>query len=146
MLKAYGNHPSFCMMSLGNELWGSKEKAKRNFKANTRNLTTVTFILKGSNNFQWCPCVLENDDFFVGVRLSKERLLRGSYAMCDAPQGHIQTQKPSTTHSYDNVVLSKSQNSTENGEIQIQYGTGVKTVKAQNSDEEFLSSNTHYNS
>lgn len=136
MLKAYGNHPSFCMMSLGNELWGSKEKLNKILgkykKFDNRHLYT-----QGSNNFQWCPCVLENDDFFVGVRLSRERLLRGSYAMCDAPQGHIQTQKPSTTHSFDNAVLSKSQNSTENGEIQIQYGTGVKTVKAQNSDEEF---------
>lgn len=25
MLKLFGNHPSYCMMSMGNELWGSKK-------------------------------------------------------------------------------------------------------------------------
>ena len=123
-------------MSLGNELWGSKEKLNEilgKFKAyDNRHLYT-----QGSNNFQWCPCVLENDDFFVGVRLSQNRLLRGSYAMCDAPQGHVQVQKPSSNNNYDKNVQNKCCEASADGEIKIQFGTGVKTVTAQDNDSNF---------
>lgn len=137
ILKTYGNHPSFCMMSLGNELWGSKERLNEilgKYKAfDNRHLYT-----QGSNNFQWYPCVLENDDFFVGVRLSKDRLLRGSYAMCDAPQGHVQTLKPAANFTYDSAVLEeKTKQETSSGEIQIQYKTGVKKVRSQDNDSPF---------
>jgi len=55
-------------------------------------------------NFQWAPCILEEDDFFSGVRFTGDRLYRGSYAMCDAPQGHIQTDAPNTIHNYDEII------------------------------------------
>ena len=93
--------------------------------------------------------------------VAKERLFRGSYAMCDAPQGHIQVNMPDNCHSYDEIicpmpededgVVSESSNegkterttkehaaeATENaaGEIEIQYGTGTKKVKTQACDE-----------
>lgn len=141
MLKSFGNHPSYCMMSMGNELWGSKERINDiigGFKAfDNRHLYT-----QGSNNFQWFPNVVENDDFFVGVRLAKDRLIRGSYAMCDAPLGHIQTEKPATTHDYDDAVCpDRSAESTEasaDGTVQIQYGTTMKTVKASEADADFI--------
>ncbi len=103
MLDTYGNHASYCMMSLGNELWGSKERMAtiiRGYKdADSRHLYT-----QGSNNFQHTPVILPEDDFFVGVRLSKNRLIRGSYGMCDAPLGHIQTDEPSACHNYDFIM------------------------------------------
>lgn len=141
MMEAFGNHPSFCMMSMGNELWGSKEKINEimgGYKAvDSRHLYT-----QGSNNFQWFPNVIENDDFFVGVRLANDRLIRGSYAMCDAPLGHIQTDRPSTTHNYDDIVIpKKTASSTEiskDGTVQIQYGTTMKTVKASEADADFI--------
>ena len=75
MLDTYGNHASYCMMSLGNELWGSKERMAtiiRGYKdADSRHLYT-----QGSNNFQHTPVIRPEDDFFVGVRLSKNRLKR----------------------------------------------------------------------
>ena len=82
MLDAYGNHASYCMMSLGNELWGSKERMAEIITAykNTDNRHLYT---QGSNNFQHTPVILPEDDFFVGVRLSKNRLIRGSYGMCE---------------------------------------------------------------
>ena len=140
MLDAFGNHPSFCMMSLGNELWGSQQlmnKLLRGYKDyDPRHLYT-----QGSNNFQWYPAVLREDDIFVGVRLSKDRLLRGSYAMCDAPQGHVQTEKPSTMHNYDKAVVPDApvESSGEGGgKVQIQFGTGVKTVEASAADGSFI--------
>lgn len=132
MLDTYGNHASYCMMSLGNELWGSKERMAtiiRGYKdADSRHLYT-----QGSNNFQHTPVILPEDDFFVGVRLSKNRLIRGSYGMCDAPLGHIQTDEPSACHNYDFIIHPSSAESAADAgeeEIEIQYSTGVKKVKA----------------
>lgn len=141
MLNAFGNHPSYCMMSMGNELWGSKERINDiigKFKSyDSRHLYT-----QGSNNFQWFPNVVENDDFFVGVRLAKDRLIRGSYAMCDAPLGHVQTDKPSTMHDYDEAVCphraAESAEASSDGTVQIQYGTTMKTVKASEADADFV--------
>lgn len=133
--EAFGNHPSFCMMSLGNELWGSSSRLGeilRGYKEkDTRHLYT-----QGSNNFQFVPCILPEDDFYVGVRFAVGQLIRGSYAMCDAPQGFVQTQKPNTVYAYDDCFLpylaaGEAGNAAAPGEeIEIQYGTGTKKVKA----------------
>lgn len=132
MMDTFGNHASYCMMSLGNELWGSKERMAeiiRNYKkVDTRHLYT-----QGSNNFQHTPVLLPEDDFYVGVRFSKNRLIRGSYGMCDAPLGHVQWDEPSTMHNYDEEIYPTNTESSSNDgtdEIEIQYGTGVKKVKA----------------
>lgn len=141
MLRTFGNHPSFCMMSMGNELWGSMERINEIIalykKTDKRHLYT-----QGSNNFQWSPCVAENDDFFVGVRLSRDRLLRGSYAMCDAPLGHIQACKPGASHSYDKAIIPEKaahgSDIIKDGTVQIQFGTTMKTVKASKADADFI--------
>ncbi|MGN1155783.1 MAG: glycoside hydrolase family 2 TIM barrel-domain containing protein [Agathobacter sp.] len=131
ILRDFGNHPSFVMLSMGNELWGNQDRINsflHNFKeADSRHLYT-----QGSNNFQFCPAVLEDEDVFCGVRLSGDRLFRGSYAMCDAPQGHIQTMHPNSSHNYDEIIAPHAvqSNNLDSGEIEIQYGTGVKKVKA----------------
>ena len=138
MLAEYGNHPSFCMMSLGNELWGSAERMGdiiRGYKAvDNRHLYT-----QGSNNFQHYPTILPEDDFWVGARLGAKnedgtnyRLVRASYATCDAPIGYIQSEAPSTRHNYDAAILPDNvaaAQGSSTGEIEIQYGTGVKKVK-----------------
>lgn len=144
MLQAFGNHPSFVMMSMGNELWGSKDKLNSILKAykeyDSRHLYT-----EGSNNFQFVPDILTESEFFCGVRFSKDRLFRGSYAMCDAPLGHVQTDLPNTLKDYDISILPE-QDSTASGpgmfeeeEIQIQYGTISKTVKAEAGSDQLVS-------
>jgi Beta-galactosidase/beta-glucuronidase len=143
ILKNFGNHPSFVMMSLGNELWGSKDRLnailKEYKKYDNRHLYT-----QGSNNFQFTPVIVENDDFFSGVRFSRDRLFRGSYAMCDAPLGHVQTDMPSTMKDYDQnispISVWKENDSQANsdGTIEIQFGTGTKRVKATNNSEELI--------
>ena len=131
ILDTFGDHPSFLMMSLGNELWGSPERLNSiisRFKSfDNRHLYT-----QGSNNFQFYPNIQPEDDFFSGVRLSRERLIRGSYASCDAPLGFVQTSQPCTSHSYDKLIFpetSEEHSSDSCSEIEIQYGTGVKKVK-----------------
>lgn len=138
MLSEYGNHASYCMMSLGNELWGSAERMGEIIRAykkeDDRHLYT-----QGSNNFQHFPVILPEDDFWVGARLGAKnedgtnyRLVRGSFATCDAPIGYIQLEEPSTRHNYDAAILPENVASAQglgSGEIEIQYGTGVKKVK-----------------
>ncbi|MEK3747634.1 glycoside hydrolase family 2 TIM barrel-domain containing protein [Paenibacillus sp. FSL E2-8871] len=143
ILQAFGNHPSFVMMSLGNELWGSKAKIDsflKDYKAFDKRI----LYTQGSNNHQWVPEILEHDDFFSGVRFSRDRLFRGSYAMCDAPLGHVQTALPSTMKDYDDQIVpldllnGEKMEDTAGGEIQIQYGTEAKTVKADEASGEWI--------
>lgn len=136
ILDEFGSHPSFVMFSMGNELWGSKERLNA-ILGGYRAYDSTKLYTQGSNNYQFIPCVLDNDDFFVGVRFSHDRLFRGSYAMCDAPQGHIQTDKPNSVHDYDEIIHPKTVSSgvSEGGTIEIQYGTGVKTVSADAAEE-----------
>lgn len=136
ILDEFGNHPSFVMMSLGNELWGSKNRLNQ-ILGGYRNYDTRHLYTQGSNNFQFMPCILENEDFFCGVRFSKDRLFRGSYAMCDAPQGHIQNMPPDTTYNYDQLIRPTNVlgEVATGGEVTIQYGTGTKTVKMDASNE-----------
>ncbi len=136
MMRSFGNHASYCMMSLGNELWGSKERMAEIIQ-NYREEDDRHLYTQGSNNFQHTPVLLPEDDFYVGVRFSKNRLIRGSYGMCDAPLGHIQWDEPSTSHNYDEMIYPTNvENNGADGseEIEIQYGTGVKKVKAAQGD------------
>lgn len=142
ILRMFGNHPSFLIFSLGNELWGSSQVLNEilgKYKAADRR----HWYVQGSNNFQFSPVILENDDFFSGVRFSKERLFRGSYAMCDAPQGHVQVSEPENCYHYDDMICPSQtdnadmpgDNASSTDEVEIQYQTGVKKVKAEKSEE-----------
>lgn len=133
ILKEFAGHPSFVMMSMGNELWGDADSINElmgHYKAACPDI----LFTQGSNNFQWNPCIVENDDFFSGVRFDINRQIRGSYAQCDAPLGKIQKGKPATNWNYDEAIIPKatlgeSANANSKSEIEIQFGTGVKKVE-----------------
>lgn len=166
MLEAYGNHPSFVMLTLGNELWGSEERMNAMMKA-YREKDPRHLYAQGCNNFMWVPKVLKEDDFFIGVRTGAGKLIRGSFARCDAPQGFVQTMAPTMSLNYDEylrpdlVHRDKNASSLENenskdgvsdkenvnpndvsaGEqtFEIQYETGVKTVSGSNDSDQLIS-------
>lgn len=134
LLREYGHHPSFLWLSLGNELWGSKDVLNRMMRA-YREADDTKLYSSGANNYQFVPDVLDEENVFVGVRLGRERLIRGSYAMCDAPQGIVQTTAPESVSNYDaSIVPETLGQSGAAGKVQIQYGTGVKEVDAQSAD------------
>ena len=143
ILTTFGNHPSFAMMSLGNELWGSKERMSEILRF-YKDIDNRHLYTQGSNNFQFTPVILEEEDFFCGVRFSRDRLIRGSYAECDAPLGHVQSSEPSTRKSYDEEIypsiVEQEEYAKYNVEdtIEIQYGTGVKKVKTISSEQQLL--------
>lgn len=132
ILDEFGNHPSFCMMSMGNELWGNPG-AINDLLGRYKAHDARPLYTQGSNNFQWVPNIQPNDDFFCGVRFTIDRQIRGSYAMCDAPLGHVQTDRPCTDFTYENAIFppyqAKETDVSKDGTIEIQYGTGVKRVK-----------------
>ncbi|MCM1267296.1 MAG: hypothetical protein NC302_05260 [Bacteroidales bacterium] len=143
ILREFGNHPSFLLFSLGNELWGSAKELNRIlhlYKETDRR----HWYTQGSNNFQFTPIILEEEDFFCGVRFAKDRLFRGSYAMCDAPQGHVQVLEPENTYSYDKVFapdavpVEAAEGGAEDGTVEIQYQTGTKKVKASEKTEPLI--------
>lgn len=165
ILQAFGNHPSFLIFSLGNELWGSQQ-VLNDILGQYKAADKRHWYVQGSNNFQFCPAILENDDFFSGVRFSRDRLFRGSYAMCDAPQGHIQVNMPDNCYSYDSAICPMREEKPEEhessapraetvgqeaqikgkdaglsaeahsqDEVEIQFGTGTKKVKALKQEE-----------
>lgn len=104
ILREYGHHPSFLWLSLGNELWGSKDVLNRMMRA-YREADDTKLYSSGANNYQFVPDVLDEENVFVGVRLGRERLIRGSYAMCDAPQGIVQTTAPESVSNYDASIV-----------------------------------------
>jgi len=139
-LDAFGDFPAYFGMSMGNELWGSRQEINRIMgvlkEHDNRHLYT-----QGSNNHQFVPAVLPNDDFFSGVRFSKYRLFRGSYAMCDAPLGFVQTEQPGAYWNYDEMIVPKEikkDGAAKGGTIQIQYGTGIKEVEIEEGEEEII--------
>lgn len=141
ILEEFSNHPSFVMMSMGNELWGSPE-AINALLGRYKKVRPDVLFTQGSNNFQWVPNIQPNDDFFCGVRFTIDRQIRGSYAMCDKPQGHIQTKAPCTNINYEEAIFPSYESSAaqadEDGMIEIQYGTGVKKVKLTEAQSELI--------
>ena len=134
IITEFSHHPSFVMMSLGNELWGSRQRLGEIINILKAENPSI-FFTSGSSNFQFCPAEIPEEDYFVGVRFTNDRLFRGSYATCDAPLGHIQTDAPNTSHNYNSIISGKTASaSNSGGSIQIQYGTGVKTVSADGGD------------
>ena len=99
IMTEYGNHPSFGMLSLGNELWGSKKRVSE-ILCTLKGFDNRFLFTQGSNNFQFVPEVVPGEDFFVAARLAppvngqNKHLIRGSFATCNAPLGVIQTNAP----------------------------------------------------
>ncbi len=133
ILRTFGNHPSFVMMSLGNELWGDYELMDH-ILAEYKAMDDRHLYTQGSNNFQFCPRILENDDFFSGVRLGEGRFVRGSFAECDPPHGFVQAERPNTAYSFDRNILTANDSAEGPAERLIQIGTGTAEVRAESHD------------
>ena len=133
ILTEYSRHPSFVLFSLGNELWGNKDVLRQMLSEYKKRFPHIMFTA-GSNSFQFMPDILPEEDVFVGVRLGRDRLFRGSYAMCDSPQGIVQTTEPESVSDYDRAIVPANDlpgREEEGRSVMIQYGTGVKTVSAE---------------
>ncbi len=104
IIKQYGNHPSFLIFAIGNELNG-------NIRAYTKLLRYLKEIrpdllyTQGANNFLENPICSPEDDVWITMRTSPNSNIRTSFSHNDLPLGHIQTKAiASTQNSYENEV------------------------------------------
>ncbi|GHT14446.1 beta-galactosidase [Planctomycetales bacterium] len=106
ILDEYGNHPSFCIFSLGNELGDDRQKLEktvaelREYDGNRRLYTA------GSNNWFWDPQQLPGDDLWITMRTLKgsEGNVRASFSHADLPLGHIEVGPPNTLHNFSKAL------------------------------------------
>jgi len=105
MLRTYGNHPSFVMLSLGNELGGS-QKIMGDIISHFRQLDPRHLYAQGSNNLFWAPALAAGDDYWTTMRTRNAQgthVARGSMATVDGV-GHIQNAPPGTQTDYSAVI------------------------------------------
>ena len=107
ILREYGHHPSFRMMALGNELWGSIDKMKE-FVDDFREIAPDKYYTFGSNYYLGYQGVKEGKDYFTTCRIGGEGWgkynthTRGSFSFADAYDGGIINHfRPNTTMNFD---------------------------------------------
>ena len=107
ILTAYGNHPSFVMFSMGNEISGGRI-ALANMVSLLRKYDPTRLYVQGSNNDFGRPSIAEGDDYWTTCRTKssdpKEYAARGAFSHADIPLGHIQRLRPATIYDYRNVI------------------------------------------
>jgi hypothetical protein len=101
ILDAYGNHPSFSMLSLGNELSGDRQ-ALASIVSELRRYDARPLYASGTNAFFSDPREQAGDDFWVTMRTRRGESgrTRASYSYADLPLGHIDTGPPDTQNDY----------------------------------------------
>lgn len=102
ILQNYGNHASFVMFTLGNEMGGSTGIMKQTVDS-FRLYDSRHLYAQGSNNAFWNPTQQPGDDFWTSFRSanSSTRDLRGSLSFADeSGGGYINSKYPSTKMNY----------------------------------------------
>ncbi len=113
ILQAYGNHPSFVMFSLGNELAGSRP-AMAALLAEYRRFDPRPLYAQGSNNFLWTPCLAPGDDYWTTMLTgghytagvfypdTRDRAVRGSSPVHTT--GHVNNRPPASDFNYRQAI------------------------------------------
>lgn len=106
ILRAYGNHPSFVMFALGNEVDGGRD-VRADIVRQLRAFDPRRLFAQASNYDLGRPEFAAGDDYWTTFRTRKgaEGAVRGSYAHVDAPLGHIQAGPPATTNDYTRALV-----------------------------------------
>lgn len=105
ILRAYGNHPSFAMLSLGNECGGSRAVLS-NLVAELRHRDPRRLYAQGSNNFLGDPQLAGGDDYWTTFRTRQGAAgnVRGSFATVDGGNGIAQIGPPGTLNDYAGAI------------------------------------------
>lgn len=94
IIREYGHHPSFVMMALGNELWGSIEKMEE-FVNDFRKINSKILYTFGSNYYLGYQGAKPAMDYFTTCRNGGEAWgeynthTRGTFSFADAVDGGI---------------------------------------------------------
>lgn len=105
IIEEYGNHPSFVMLSLGNELEGDTAVMADIVKEFKEDDQRHLYAL-GTNNHYWDPQTHPSEDFLVAMRYGKmapdnSTDLRGAFSFADSDKGGmINRQKANTLRDF----------------------------------------------
>jgi hypothetical protein len=109
MLDDYGNHASFVMMSLGNEIFQDRQVLKQMVR-DFREYDDRHLYAQGSNNWLSDPMPADGDDYWTTFRTGKEKPdcstdVRASSSFTDAEQGGIlNTFYPSSDKTFSEAI------------------------------------------
>lgn len=110
ILDTYGNHASFVMFALGNELSGDLDVMK-DFVKHFRSTDNRRLMAYGSNNYLGFRGQAEGEDYYAGCRVGADTdttfstHIRGSFSFADAYDGgYINGRYPSTTPNYSAAI------------------------------------------
>ena len=103
ILRHFGNHPSFVMFTLGNEL--GRNQGMYELVAHFKELDPRHLYAQGSNNMHWKPSLAEGDDFWVIGKVGDDvRPVRGSYYMHDYRHGAVNSHPPGTLDDFTRSI------------------------------------------
>jgi hypothetical protein len=102
IFKAFGNHPSFVMFTLGNEL--ERNQGMFELVAHFQKIDPRRLYAQGSNNMHWDPSLAKGDDFWVTNKTGQTLPVRGSFFQGDYPNPHIENRPPSTKVDYSESI------------------------------------------
>ena len=109
IMDAYGNHPSFVMFALGNEIWEERDSLKQMVSA-FHEYDSRHLYAQGSNNRGGDPSQAKGDDFWVTFRTAREKAdcgtdVRSSISFLDSREGGIlNTLPPCTDRTYETAI------------------------------------------
>jgi hypothetical protein len=103
IFKQFGNHPSFVMFTLGNEL--GRNPAMYELVARFQKRDPRHLYAQGSSNNHWAPSYAKGDDFWVTCKTATNAPVRGALYHGDfSGGGHIYSQPPSTLKNYSDAI------------------------------------------
>lgn len=110
ILENYGNHPSFVMFALGNELSGDQE-VMNDFLRHYRSEDGRQMLAYGSNNYLGYHGHAEGEDYYAACRVGPDAdttyktHIRASFSFADANDGgYINGRYPSTNLNYAKAI------------------------------------------
>jgi hypothetical protein len=110
ILETYGNHASFVMFALGNELSGDFDVMKE-LLSHFRSVDNRHLMAYGSNNYLGFRGQVPGEDYYAGCRVGADTdttyrtHIRGSFSFADANDGgYINGRYPSTNVNYAGAI------------------------------------------
>lgn len=104
VLEVFGNHPSFILFAVGNEMKGNLDAYNELLKELKKTRSDILYC-QGSNNFLEDPLTCEEDQFWVTMRTERGKNIRASFSHNDLPLGTIQSSEIiGTLDNYDEAA------------------------------------------
>lgn len=100
IIRQFGNHPSFAMLTLGNEI-GGDEHVMKAMTDHFRSIDSRHLYAMGTNAWHWNVRHREGNDFWVIKGTRQNTAIRGASW---ETKGHIDFNPPSTTKTYSDAL------------------------------------------